>query len=61
MAEIIQLEQRRGHDPAPPKAGVPVEAKILFFTGVRYERLDDTPDAKRPVAKKGRSTRAGKR
>lgn len=62
MAEIVHMAERRGRGPAPPRAGMPCKAKILFFTGVRYERLDDGgPAAKSPVAKKGRSTRAGKR
>lgn len=62
MAEIILLAGRRGgREPAPSKEGVPREAEILFFTGVRYERLDDTPADDGPMPKKGRPRRAGKR
>ncbi|TPW32732.1 hypothetical protein FJU11_00450 [Pararhizobium mangrovi] len=42
MAEIIELEARR-----PNRRYQPVEsrreARLLFFTGVRYERLPDAP------------------
>ncbi|WFU09895.1 hypothetical protein QA646_03235 [Rhizobium sp. CB3090] len=39
MAEIISLLDRRSRLPLRPQKE-PVEAKILLFTGVRYERLD---------------------
>lgn len=61
MAEIVLLAERRGRKPVPSKESVPREAAILFFTGVRYERLDNTPADNSPVAKKGRPRRAGKR
>lgn len=39
MAKIISLSDRRSR--MPPRAQKePVEAKILLFTGVRYEHLD---------------------
>ncbi len=39
MAKIISLLDRRSRMPRrAPKE--PAEAKILLFTGVRYERLD---------------------
>ncbi|MCX8998483.1 hypothetical protein NOF55_15315 [Rhizobiaceae bacterium BDR2-2] len=61
MAEIILLADRRGHAPPPSGEAVPRKAQILFFTGVRYERLDDTPADNSPVSKKGRPRRAAKR
>lgn len=66
MAEIISMEERRGRRPAAAKEHVPREADILFFTGVRYERFDDSslnnPVAeKRAPAKKGRARRTAKR
>lgn len=62
MAEIVLLAERRGREPVPSREQVPREAKILFFTGVRYERLDNnTPADKSSVVKKGRPRRAGKR
>ena len=41
MAEIISLLDRRSRLPLRAQKE-PVEAKILLFTGVRYERLDVT-------------------
>ena len=39
MAQIIPLPERGSRPPRRvPKA--PLQAKILLFTGVRYERLD---------------------
>ncbi|MBB3592022.1 hypothetical protein FHX08_002366 [Rhizobium sp. BK529] len=35
---LPQSPRRTGHEPR--------EAKILWFTGVRYERLVETPDKK---------------
>lgn len=41
MAKVIPLPDLRSRSPRrAPKE--PVEAKILLFTGVRYERLDVT-------------------
>jgi hypothetical protein len=43
MATIISLGDRRPRKPRLAASG-PVEAMILLFTGVRYERLDfETP------------------
>ncbi|HEX8045547.1 hypothetical protein [Rhizobium sp.] len=39
MAKIISLSDRRSRSPRRAQKE-PVEAKILLFTGVRYERLD---------------------
>ncbi|HEY0124703.1 MAG TPA: hypothetical protein VGC14_23655 [Rhizobium sp.] len=39
MAKIISLSDRRSRLPRRVQKE-PVEAKILLFTGVRYERLD---------------------
>ena len=39
MAKIISLSDRRSRLPRRAQKE-PVEAKILLFTGVRYERLD---------------------
>ena len=42
MAEVIKLDERRGK--APTRPSIPHEAKILLFTGVRYERWKDAGD-----------------
>ena len=39
MAEVIRLQERL--DKLPKRAGEPCEARILLFTGVRYERIPD--------------------
>ena len=44
MAHVIRLEERLAKQPKRPSE--PCEAKILLFTGVRYERwstIDDQP------------------
>ena len=66
MAEIFLLAERRGRRPGPSVDTAPRKAEILFFTGIRYERLDGQIDGhapvdKSPVAKKRRSNRVGKR
>ena len=55
MADIIRLEDRRNHKPPPPPHDG-TAARILLFTGVRYERLESPkrrtgPGAKRPKTK----------
>ncbi|MDR7146393.1 hypothetical protein [Rhizobium sp. BE258] len=47
MATIVALADRRSQQPRR-KDQEPVEAQILLFTGVRYERLTDAPKP-RPV------------
>ncbi|MDM9627086.1 hypothetical protein QTL95_14355 [Rhizobium sp. S152] len=47
MAIVIALADRLSQTPSR-KDREPVEAQILLFTGVRYERLTDSP--KRPSA-----------
>jgi hypothetical protein len=42
MAKIISLLDRQSRLPRHVRKE-PVEAKILLFTGVRYERLDISP------------------
>ena len=49
MAEILRLPQRRR--PASPPALGPEEGKILFFTGVRYQRAETAPSG--PAPRKG--------
>lgn len=39
MAEVIRLQERL--DKLPRRASEPCEARILLFTGVRYERWTD--------------------
>lgn len=41
MAEIVRIRDRLEQAHRLPPA-MPVKAKILFFTGVRYERQDDS-------------------
>lgn len=44
MAEVIRLQERL--DKQPKRLSEPCEARILLFTGVRYERwttADDHP------------------
>jgi hypothetical protein len=40
MADVIRLQERL---PRGPRKSVhlPVDAKILLFTGIRYERVED--------------------
>jgi hypothetical protein len=40
MAEVIRLQERLAKQPR--RASGSCEAKVLLFTGVRYERWDDT-------------------
>jgi hypothetical protein len=42
MAIVVALADRRPRAPRPQDKE-PREAKILWFTGVRYERLADSP------------------
>jgi hypothetical protein len=42
MAEIVRLQDRLATQPKRP--GEPGEAKILLFTGVRYERWTSADD-----------------
>jgi hypothetical protein len=47
MADVIRLQERL--DKLPRRAVEPCEAKILLFTGIRYERLTDegqTPETR---------------
>lgn len=44
MAEVIRLQERLGKLPRRPTE--PCEARILLFTGIRYERL--TEESHRP-------------
>ena len=44
MAEIVSIGERLGQVQRLPPA-MPVNAKILFFTGIRYERLEDALNA----------------
>jgi hypothetical protein len=39
MAEVVRLQERL--DRQPKRVNEPCEAKILLFTGVRYERWTD--------------------
>lgn len=39
MAEVIRLQERL--EKLPRRQGGPFEARILLFTGIRYERLTD--------------------
>lgn len=44
MAEIVMIRERLEQAHRLPPS-MPVNAKILFFTGVRYERRDDAISA----------------
>ncbi len=47
MAEVIRLQERLEKRPRPQSE--PCEARILLFTGIRYERLTDgshTPETR---------------
>ena len=48
MADLIDLIERRGRAtlPAsrPSTTGYERSAQVLFFTGVRYERLEESED-----------------
>lgn len=39
MAEVVRLQERL--DKQPKRLSEPCEARILLFTGVRYERWTD--------------------
>ena len=39
MAEVVRLQKRL--DKLPKRVAEPCEARILLFTGVRYERWTD--------------------
>ena len=39
MAEVVRLQERL--DKQPKRPSEPCEARILLFTGVRYERWTD--------------------
>ena len=54
MAEVIRLQERL--DRLPKRPVEPCEARILLFTGIRYERL--TEEGHRPDS---RTTGAAKR
>jgi hypothetical protein len=54
MATIIPLGDRRPRK-SPPAARQPVEAKILLFTGVRYERLEFATPRPRSGVKRAKS------
>jgi hypothetical protein len=54
MATIITLGDRRPRKPHPA-VQQPVEAKILLFTGVRYERLDFATPRRRSGVKRVKS------
>lgn len=45
MANVIRLQERL--DKLPRRPIEPCEAKILLFTGIRYERLTDERPATR--------------
>jgi hypothetical protein len=47
MATIVALADRRSQQ-RRRKDREPVEAQILLFTGVRYERLVETPKRRAP-------------
>ena len=47
MAIIVALADRRSQQPRR-KDREPVEAQILLFTGVRYERLVESPKRRAP-------------
>ncbi|MFO1114737.1 MAG: hypothetical protein U1E28_03585 [Beijerinckiaceae bacterium] len=53
MAEIFELKARprlfRNAEPVPAS-----EARILFFTGVRYERIESAADAPTSPAGRGK-------
>ena len=56
MAEVISLEQRLARQ--PKRASEPCEARILLFTGVRYERwtsADDHPQKRSTGGKRKKS------
>jgi hypothetical protein len=54
MAKVISLQERLSRMPRrAPKE--PVEAKILLFTGVRYERLDMGSNRPRTGSKRAKS------
>lgn len=58
MADIIRLAEKRGGQTVKARKTVPREAEILFFTGVRYERLGERPVEKGPEPKKSGRRRA---
>jgi hypothetical protein len=45
MAEIVELKERL--EKQPKRDHEPCEARVILFTGVRYERLTDNHDQPR--------------
>jgi hypothetical protein len=45
MSEIILFRPREGRLNKSRRTTITTEAKIMFFTGVRYERMADPPPA----------------
>ncbi len=58
MADIIRLEDHRNRRP-PPQADGTVGARLLLFTGVRYERLEPVKPCAGPGTK-GTKTKSRK-
>jgi hypothetical protein len=63
MGDVILFAPRRQSDAARRRGGEPVEAQIMFFTGVRYQRMsepaatdasDDRPGSARGKRKRKR-------
>lgn len=49
MADVVRISERLSRTPRKAPDGL-MAAKILLFTGVRYERKDNAgPAGKRPV------------
>ncbi|MGF0536811.1 hypothetical protein ACQQ2Q_02375 [Agrobacterium sp. ES01] len=59
MAEVISIHERiarqRGRT-SPVDGG---EAAILLFTGIRYERFEDSPAAGKPLQNKAKRVARG--
>lgn len=61
MAEILRLPQRRRAEAAISATPVPAEGKVLFFTGVRYQRTETPAPLPEPCGGKAGASRAKSR
>lgn len=60
MADVVHIGEKLSRLPKRPAEG-PYEAKILFFTGVRYEKFSDDHEVKQQANTLRRTGGKGKK